>query len=156
MWSHYADEHKGICIGYETTNFSNFKMIKCDIEYLNKTIHPYPYLPLAKVKYSEKKPKEFNVIKENVDELVAFIYTKAKLWEYENEYRIILNKDALGKNPIYINQEEIKEIIFGLRADNKTQDNIINEILRKRNDIKFYKMKIMKGEFALKREQIKI
>jgi hypothetical protein len=156
MWSHYADEHRGICIGYQTTNFSHSKTIECDIKYLNEKMHPYPYLPLSKVKYSEKKPKEFNVIKENADELVAFIYTKAKSWEYENEYRIILNRDAIRKNPIYINQKEIKEIIFGLRVDTKIQDNMMNEILRKRNDIKFYRMNIIGGEFVLNREQIKI
>jgi outer membrane lipoprotein-sorting protein len=156
MWSHYADEHKGICIGYQTTDFDGYKTIKCDIRYLNEKTHPYPYLPLTKVKYATKKPKDFNVIKENPDELFAFIYTKAKLWKYENEYRIILNKDGLNKNPICINQSEIKEIIFGLRTESKTQDFIINKILSKNNNIKFYRINILKGKYALEREQIKI
>jgi hypothetical protein len=156
MWSHYANDHKGICIGYKTTDFANRKTIKCGIENLNTGMHPFPYLPLIKVEYANEKPKEFNMIKEDVNSLFAFIYTKAKLWEYENEYRIILNRDALKKNPIHIDQGEIKEILFGLRTDTKMQDEIINTILSKRTDIKFYKMNAIKGKYALTRELINI
>jgi hypothetical protein len=85
MWSHYADEHKGICIGYQITNFENHQTIKCDIQDLNTKIRPYPYLNLDKVKYKNIKPRAFNVIKADYNELFPFIWTKAKLWKYENE-----------------------------------------------------------------------
>jgi hypothetical protein len=57
---------------------------------------------------------------------------------------------------VHIEQSEIKEIIFGCKANDMIMNNIINKILSKRNDVRFYKMNMVKGKYDLKREQIKV
>lgn len=69
MWSHYANQHKGICIGFDTS---------------------YPMFKLAwDVNYQE----EFPVIvrpADSVDVLLKkTVQTKAACWAYEKEWRII-------------------------------------------------------------------
>ena len=70
MWSHYANEHKGICLEFD---------------------HSAPALfSAAKVNYCFDYPK-VNYFTSTYDELMNIRYfTKAKDWEYEQEYRIVI------------------------------------------------------------------
>ena len=68
MWSHYADNHKGICIEYSTHN--DVMCCPLRVEYL----------------------KEFPVVRAystDEGENLRPLLTKADVWEYEHEYRLI-------------------------------------------------------------------
>lgn len=102
MWSHYADKHKGFCIGF---NFENSELEK----HTHKVNYTYgnPYIEsLILESITEKDKDEF------VRRLVnAGILHKHKKWKYEKEYRLIIN----DKNEYPIEPKMIREIIFGLK-----------------------------------------
>lgn len=90
MWSHYADSHQGICIGFRTLYF----LLDPGLVMLNK------------VNYVSRFPKF-----DKIDSL-PIVTTKSSLWKYENEYRLI-NSDThpLIKFP----KVAITEVIIGYR-----------------------------------------
>lgn len=103
MWSHYADRHRGICIGY--------RMCYKDMS------DAY----VRRVKYSDNDdrevldPVELTDPDRAIEKLLTF---KSHLWKYEKEWRLIL-KDKLSdsekgrERPLV---GEVAEIIFGLRT----------------------------------------
>ncbi|WP_318345984.1 DUF2971 domain-containing protein [Flagellimonas baculiformis] len=83
MWSHYSDGHRGIVIGF-TVDDSLYK--------------------IEKVAYSGLAT--FNFFPNRSEDLKNVFLNKIKEWDYEQEYRIMREKQE------YI-EIEIKEIIFG-------------------------------------------
>ena len=68
MWSHYANNHAGICIGFDT----DYK----------------PFSSANPVSYSDERPTaEFNSAPEKL--LSRVLLTKSKHWSYEREWRSI-------------------------------------------------------------------
>ncbi|WP_297285084.1 DUF2971 domain-containing protein [uncultured Brachyspira sp.] len=141
MWSHYADEHKGICIEY-------------DISYLKKLNSKINKLILKKVIYTNKiiTNKVYPYILKNKDieyenKFISLFYIKHKNWQYENEYRIIADTK---EEYIYL---PIKAIYFGMNASD--DDIKLIKSLVKDDTVKFYKMKSDKDNlFNLIREEI--
>ena len=74
MWSHYANEHKGICIEYDFKNDNDIFNVLEPVFYAEAGFDLTPYI--------------FNVL-ENSRILKISAITKAKDWEYEKEWRII-------------------------------------------------------------------
>ncbi|WP_392385405.1 DUF2971 domain-containing protein [Marinomonas primoryensis] len=116
MWSHYGDSHKGFCIEFEIDD-SN----------------PAFKGKLYKVKY-EEEPMIFNQeimsspYKERNDFMFKVITTKDKVWEYEDEYRLILDftgitpEDSTFIPPLYtviLRPKYVFKIIFGYMCDQK-------------------------------------
>jgi hypothetical protein len=121
MWSHYADSHKGICIGIKTiyednSNLIEFQKVK-DIDKIkaesviynldNKKIPPVNYQNLTK------------------ELLEQSLITKSLHWKYEEEYRTILLKNMVDTQILKLKKENICQIIFGF----KTPFRIIRETL---------------------------
>ncbi len=109
MWSHYAHNHTGICIGYKTKDI--FKKNK-----LSQILH--------KVEYQPKETINFNAFdiytqtccnndKEEIQKIRSEIFsTKSDDWEYEKEWRMISGSPGnvhCGDNVIY-------SIQFGLKC----------------------------------------
>lgn len=88
MWSHYADGHRGIVIGFEIDE-SKFKIEKVNYNGLSS----------------------FQDLPHKFDDLKKVFLNKIKDWSYEEENRIIIERQDF----ISI---EIKEIIFGAETSN--------------------------------------
>ena len=74
LWGHYADKFKGVVLAFDIHNTSNVKKVSyCDERYFVD----------EKELYSEDHEK--------VERLVA---RKAKAWEYEQEYRVLVDLRA--------------------------------------------------------------
>jgi hypothetical protein len=105
MWSHYANSHRGLCIGF-------------DINLLERVSLGH----LKKVTYSN----EFYQIGIN-DEIKEFdnlFLLKSDHWAYEDEFRII--KRGSANEIITFPDDAIRKIIIGL----KTPENHKSEILK--------------------------
>ena len=105
MWSHYSDEHRGICVGYN----------------LHELIEKYNCFPVI---YSNKMPqrKELDIGKK--DMLYEAILTKSKDWEYEAEWRIIdIDEKNAGKNGKLIEFIKPVSIYMGKRQQNTVGRN---------------------------------
>lgn len=89
MWSHYANCHKGVCIG--------FRLPTIDVEWGGITL---------KVNYTESIiPKKFYTAgqTERANALFYWIFTKAMCWGYEKEIRCFI--ENLDK-PLKISNEK--------------------------------------------------
>lgn len=109
MWSHYADNHQGICIEYEPALFNGAQ-----------DIHKI----CSKVNYMDKKDISFNIYelyakcsnnqnKNQFDKLLKELaLTKSDDWKYEEEWRLFhKNKGIMRYSDL-----AIKGIYFGLNC----------------------------------------
>lgn len=116
MWAHYADEHKGACIGFSTESLKlNFRKDSM----------------LCKVNYSRKIcPKNISKYREKA--ILHWISTKGSTWNYEREIRIII-----GSDPVEFQEFDfhvIKQIIFGCRVLEEDKNKIENLIFNDNNN----------------------
>lgn len=146
MWSHYAQEHKGFCIGISPL------MIKKD--------HSMGYMPenvgISSVRYTDGNPmlplvQRFNnmfadghyeddlsgvLVQEALD---AAVTTKHLAWVYESEMRFIHHE---GQNTVPIERESICEIVFGSRMPERHR-NTLRRLAESSglSSVKFYEMR---------------
>jgi len=91
LWSHYADKHKGLCLGFEVKN--NL---------------------LGKVDYVDSRlsvPTEFNE-----EFMKKLLFTKFRHWEYEQEYRIYVQLEEEEGGMYfaeYSDELRLKKVIVG-------------------------------------------
>ena len=105
MWAHYAESSKGFCI---TFNFNSYEFPVIDKGYIN---------------YTNIRPQiapDF-IINDRNEFYHAMCFTKSPCWNYENEYRLIMDLEDCqyfykGKDKYYykqINSEIIDTIYIG-------------------------------------------
>lgn len=105
MWGHYADEHKGICIGYNLKNL----------------IENYDCLPVI---YNKQMPQIKDIDFNSPETLYECILTKSVDWKYEYEWRIIkIDKNSNGKSGNLIPFIEPDAIYMGTRSKNTSSHN---------------------------------
>ena len=102
LWSHYADEHKGICLGFDVPE---------------SCLHEVRYLP-DRLQFEQLVPDE--------EQLQQLLRTKFKDWEYEAEYRRIvrLHKTCETDNPHFWpfgSDFELREVVGGARCKLKKE-----------------------------------
>jgi len=150
MWAHYAQSHKGLCIGFRT--------------------RPRPqeiYAPLAAnclpVRYSQFRPEMSmkEIIQSNIDleRLKNVVLSKDKVWSYEKEWRYLSQihpKAKLQQTGCRINlgSDEIVEIIFGLRSTEQTMGKIHHMLGKTKKSPKIYRTTFEEDSYELVRTQI--
>lgn len=91
MWSHYADNHTGICFGYSVENF--FTPIDGAKTPLVDALYPVNYQ--NDLSYSFEQHRKFfddELTKEEEANLPFILaLTKAKEWIYEREWRLVMS-----------------------------------------------------------------
>ena len=144
MWSHYAEEHRGICIKYRLS--SHF--IK------QEENDKYEHMYLKKVEY---KDDIINIETPTLNSAIAFA-TKSKEWSYEKEVRLIDYNPNI-ETPYYgialDVDSHIESIYFGYRCEDSTI-NTIKALFKDKNETpKFYKMKLDKENvYRMIREEL--
>lgn len=129
MWSHYSNYHKGFCIGYDTSKIE---------ERIKKEFYPVFYheilFPLVKIEDKINTGKFNSLI-------------KYKDWEYEKEWRLILNEEFVPLKP--------SKIYLGIKLDDNKYLDYFKEIAREKN-CKLYRMEMNYSEYALKAKEINL
>jgi hypothetical protein len=123
MWAHYADEYKGLVIGLDTD--SEFFRPKPGEPRLCGQLMNVLYTDTSPVVYVE--PGQIDIPKE-------VFFTKARIWEYEKEWRIIKylpqaseTVDGPGGKKIClfdVPSEAVKEVIFGSKISADVQAHV--------------------------------
>ena len=131
MWSHYADQHKGFCLGFQFSGAWLSERGVYPVDYSRQ----YPELNFAKIWY--------------VDGLSKILLTKSEDWKYEKEWRII-KADGEGLNDY---PGELVEVIFGLRTTEEDQE-MIRRILNDKCRVKYFRITQHLQEYKLQREAI--
>ena len=81
LWGHYADKHKGLCLGFDVPDRGRFK----------------------KVSYVSQRPTLAQIGRNTLDELDGkdlqkLLFSKFEAWEYETEFRAFCRLDE--KDPV--------------------------------------------------------
>ncbi len=102
MWSHYADRHKGICLGFDVSAQCN------RVEYIKER------LPTSHLKESWQTPPT----PENIREIIDSFFYKFKAWDYEEEYRLLCPKSYRDKGSnlyfqLFGNDMRLETVIVG-------------------------------------------
>jgi hypothetical protein len=136
MWSHYGDQHRSVCVGFDTTVL---------LEQCAKNDEGNPiYEEIVKIKYTNFRPNE--------GDGEAF-HKKSEEWRYEDEYRIV--SYAKKGNPQWgpgvwnIPPSAIREIVIGARVDRQLQEQIARSATAMRPDIQLRKAVLHTHTFEL-------
>ena len=133
MWAYYAKSHQGICLKYKfpiKQSIEKESILACwgDIFYTDDLSSLYK--------------------KETMDVKDAF-FTKAKIWEHENEFRYICF-DERSSNSNYgtipMKENYVEAVYFGVNSDEEDKMAIFN-ILKERN-VEFYQMRLSKEKYG--------
>lgn len=132
MWSHYGDQHRGICIGYSARNS-----------------HIVP----EEVQYGGSRrvnTSDVAALLEGCEAARTRVYStillrKAMGWRYEREWRLIDSR-GLQESPL-----ELEEIIFGMRVSAPVMYTIMKALEGRVRMPKFYRISEDSGAFKLKK-----
>jgi hypothetical protein len=136
MWSHYADEHRGICLEFDTSEL--------------------PHNCLAAVRYDgDRSVKASDIYAWKLgDEEAAgkrafetHFYSKAPDWHYEQEWRDI------GDEPGNCGDYRIAGVYFGFRCDYAVQVAIV-KMLGLKSDVNLYDVRLSPDSFELRRTEV--
>jgi hypothetical protein len=140
-WSHYADSHRGFCIGFHTKNLKTF-LEKCGSS-----------LDLAAVDYTNEYPYVNAYRMSDVEKTKKILWTKSNDWEYEDEYRILWINGA--DKTLKIPDGIIRRVILGCQVSLTDRDAMIS-ILRGRTDrISFFQAEPKRESFGLRFDYIR-
>lgn len=129
MWSHYANNHKGFCVEYDFSEDSHLRKIAQPVCY-SETI---PALSLANL----PDGAESNF-------LDVCIFTKAKQWQYEQEWRVIMTEGGRS----FQAPAKTTSIIFGARMP--TEEKVmLFRALRHKEGIEFREAQLLEDRFAI-------
>lgn len=141
MWSHYGQNHQGICYGFDFKALIESKNFKYG-GYINY-IKQYPLIdPLNAIS------KEACAIQ---------THCKAKTWEYEEEYRLVKIYDEdvdefSEKRRFKISDSFFKEIIIGVEFPDNEIQKVID--IAEKKKIALFRAKRVDWKFELERERI--
>jgi len=146
MWSHYANSHKGFCVGIDTEKFE---------EYLRMMFSAYNILiDLIKIIYSVPYPILNPLELDDEEYFKSLLKYKAAHWSYEKEYRyIIFNKSDC---PLKIDRGIINKVILGCEMPEEHKNEIKKIIKEMNTKVTLYQAVKKKDEFGLDIEEINI
>lgn len=128
MWAHYSDNHKGICIEYDSHGL---------LHYFNTLLIKPIFFKVHYV--SEIKPIKVGG-KDVEGDLIKWLVTKSESWSYEDEIRcVFLNKEGVI-NPVKIPSFLIKGIYLGQKISQDDRSVIVSYANNQKNDIRLYDM----------------
>lgn len=133
MWSHYADEHKGVCIEYDISLAVCEKPLKID------------YAGGRGISMSTLIDWVFNKSETAKKEIEhKYFYTKASQWEYEEEWRYLAEYQGSSQIPF-----PISSIYFGMRCDISVISTISKLMNGSASKISFFKIYASENSFEL-------
>lgn len=119
MWSHYADNHRGVCLTY-TIPYSfvlERGLVGCaPVEY-----DPGPLLDaLRRLDLSKRQDFDADI----TPVITSLLTAKEKEWAYETETRLVSEKAG----QIQFDQSWLKQVCFGLRTTANDRTRVMEEV----------------------------
>lgn len=132
MWSHYADQHRGICVRMSTR--SPFFM----------TSLPFP------VRYQETRPAIDWMADELDTELIDILVTKASLWKHEREWRQLEKGPGIRRLP----DRTLEAIYLGCRISSEDRQLVLQWVKDLTWPVEIHAAKPSRSAFALEFERL--
>lgn len=128
LWSHYAANHTGVCLGFSTTPGSYFTFAQ-------------------QVRYSADRPVVEWTRPDKDQVLFEALLTKADFWRYEAEWRLFELEHGTGVRPFAA--EKLDTIIFGARTTETDTDLIRSWIAERGRPVRLLRAEISSQQFKL-------
>lgn len=134
MWSHYTDSHRGLCLKFDLL------------------ADPSSFATPFKVEYHDEYPKWNHFTAPPGETVTKMITSKARAWEYEQEFRVLKFNDP---GNCHFDKEALVEVIFGCQATSEYIAHTKDLIKRARMDhVQFKKASIRQDRFELDFKEI--
>lgn len=137
MWSHYADEHRGICIEYDTTDQEHPRLGAVNY----RAPRAISTKDLIRWKVRDDEAARARVLE-------TYFHAKSGEWRYEKEWRDLSDVSGVTEVPF-----RTTAIHFGLRCD----PSVVTSLVRLLNDqpqIKLWGIRPKEDTFKLRRSLI--
>lgn len=129
MWSHYADSHSGICVGLDSESadspFRNARPVTYSAEY-----------PVCRVLAEDR-----NLVQQKAT------YTKADVWAYEEEWRLINFRD--GACVKRFEPRFLREVVLGARTLPEVTEKVVNLTREHYPHATVLQARLRKGSYGL-------
>jgi Protein of unknown function (DUF2971) len=127
MWSHYAAEHRGIVVGFQSDHqfFVEGGMLR-EVDYRENRVSVSTVDGIIRVAGHKVSDDQYPP--------VATMLRKHPAWNYEKEVRLITlleNADGVKPGDVYLRrfpESAIKIMILGARVDAQQAESIVNQI----------------------------
>lgn len=144
MWSHYSNKHTGFCVEYD---FSRCKDLDAlirlfPVQYTNER----PSIPTDLFDLSDLKNIKVKMGNKVIPDLMMLLLTKSRVWEYENEWRIIGDQANLKDGHVQV-LPIVSGIYLGANISNVNADKIVRIAMDKK--VNLYKYHIDNEKYKL-------
>ena len=136
MWSHYGDQHRGMCMGYSVPANT--------ADYVRKV--EYSGTRVVKASTVAAMLAGSEVARRQVDEVV--LLRKAESWSYEQEWRLI------GRRGVQASALELEEIVFGLKCEVVAKYIAMKVLEGRARPVKFFEMREDFETFKLGKKEL--
>jgi hypothetical protein len=133
MWSHYGDQHKGVCIGYSIPNSAASDLHK--VSYGGSRLIAASMVAAMLAGDEEARRK--------VDD--AVLTKKARDWRYEREWRLV-GPRGTQNSPL-----EFEEVVFGMRCSLMVKYAIVKALSDRRRSVRFFEIRVPRESFLLRK-----
>jgi hypothetical protein len=147
MWSHYARNHEGFVVGFESK----------DAFFKHREDEPLEIGELRPVQYIKRRPSlHLDMIKNPEIKTPDFLFSKSRDWAYEREWRIIRflkHADKVCSGDVYLFKvptTAIREIIFGFKAGDFLKRTLLDAAkIPELAHVKFTKAVVSRSEYEM-------
>ena len=128
MWSHYANNCRGVVIGYNVDRWVR---------------HLFGISIIRQVRYADDLPLVLGPRVVNQENAYAFMSSKGAAWEYEREWRLITElsktqQSGKGIALVTVPQESVSSILVTDRTSQDTVDIIVRRLNNPANDYRIW------------------
>lgn len=139
LWSHYGDQHRGLCVGYSLDR--DPKPVLHKVIYDNNRNVPTSLIAEALLRNDSSAKSELDN---------SVLLRKASPWKYESEWRLF-GSIGLNESPL-----EMVDITFGLRCPWPIIHTVVNALESNERELRFYVMSQVRGSYKLRRNQLDV
>lgn len=139
LWSHYGEQHRGLCVGYGTDRVPKPRLQRA------------VYGGSRAIRTSTLVRAFLQDDRNATDELDRdVLLRKARGWSYEREWRLI-GVQGLQDSPLLL-----KEITFGLRCPSSVMHAVVQSLLRREKPVGFYEIYEVRSRYVLRRRALDV
>ena len=151
MWSHYAQQHEGFCIEYDfnkaiESNFPTDRLAKVFYSDSMPKLNVQSLVQAIRRKYDPKYVKDPNITNLTFETCLEAIITKNTVWQYEEEWRIILDNFSdiqIDKIPY------ATKIIMGINISGKNKADLLEIANAKTPPIPVYQAYLLPDKYEI-------
>jgi len=140
MWSHYADNHRGFCLEFDTS-YHPFKPFKTETVIKVNYADSYPSLSINDI------PQK--ILSHSLSLPKTLLGTKSLHWCYENEWRIFFE---IGNKESAYEKSALTGVYFGCKMKEADKAKIASILTD--SPTRMYQMKRSNSEFIVTKEEI--